>query len=689
MSRSTSFAAVASVAVALASCTIGVRQFGPVAAEAGYVSVPEAAFELATVGGEWEFFDGTFVQPGSTARGEIVDIVNAITLAKRMGHFSYRLRVAVGTELPPMGMKADWLFPASRFIVDGQVVHERGKVGTSEADEAPSWDSEPFALPHPGPDGEYEIVIHISNYSDRAGGNVMPLGIGPYRSALEDRRLTFTMDMFLIGALFIMAGYFVFLFLISRKNPEASWFGAICLTLGSRIALYGELFALDLIPGLDWQALMKGGYLTLPLSVLFMTMFMKSAFPTMFHAIPAWISVGVSGLYALAILVLPVSAFTAMLVPFQLVTLAVGAWILAVLILGVRRKVPRTRLVLTGFGVILLAVVHDVLQSLGFLDTDELTPWGIFFFVLIESLIVIRRYSDALSDSEATGERLARMNEAMNRFVPHQMIERLGKEDLGDVELGDCAVGQMSIMFIDIRRFTKLSEGFLPEQGFRFVNDYLGRIVPVINRHGGFVDKFLGDGVLALFPGDPGEAIACALRIGGALRRWNRARKGEGLRPIRVAIGLHTGNLALGTVGSGARMDSTVLSDAVNLASRLEGVAKRFEVGVAVSGETLLLAHARTTFETRFLGNMKVKGKRSPIPVYEVFSCSGKSLCRKKEMKGAYEEGVRACIAHDDAKAAERFKAALEIDPRDGATKRWLKLLERKDALARGREIRP
>ena len=115
-----------------------------------------------------------------------------------------------------------------------------------------------------------------------------------------------------------------------------------------------------------------------------------------------------------------------------------------------------------------------------------------------------------------------------------------------------------------------------PQENFEFVNDYLQVVTPVIYRHGGFVDKYIGDAVMALFHGDPRQACACALEIEADLKRYNQARVADGEKPIYSGIGIHTGSVMLGTVGDNQRLQTTVISDAVNLASRIEGLTKQY-----------------------------------------------------------------------------------------------------------------
>lgn len=133
----------------------------------------------------------------------------------------------------------------------------------------------------------------------------------------------------------------------------------------------------------------------------------------------------------------------------------------------------------------------------------------------------------------------------------------------------------MCVLFSDIRSFTALSEKMSPQEAFNFINAYFGRIGPVIRRSGGFIDKYIGDAIMALFPGEPASSVEAALGIQRELRKFNVELRAAGREALAAGVGIHYGSLSLGTVGEADRMDSTVIGDMVNLACRLDGMESR------------------------------------------------------------------------------------------------------------------
>lgn len=183
---------------------------------------------------------------------------------------------------------------------------------------------------------------------------------------------------------------------------------------------------------------------------------------------------------------------------------------------------------------------------------------------------------------------------------------------------------EISILFSDIRGFTTLSETRTPEQVVDLLNRYFSRQVDVIFRHGGTLDKFIGDAIMAFWnaptetPGHAAKAVAAALDMTLALDDFKRELQanGEGLGEFDIGIGLHSGPAVVGFLGSDSRMEYTAIGDTVNLASRIEGTTKGV-ARVLVSGATMALCSADPRFEFMYRGEFKVKGREMPVELYE------------------------------------------------------------------------
>jgi PAS domain S-box-containing protein len=269
---------------------------------------------------------------------------------------------------------------------------------------------------------------------------------------------------------------------------------------------------------------------------------------------------------------------------------------------------------------------------------------------------------------------LFQLNQALSRFVPRQFLQLLDKKSIIDVKLGDQVQQEMSVLFSDIRDFTALSESMTPQENFQFINAYLSRMEPAIIENQGFIDKYIGDAIMALFSGIADDAVKAGIAMLKKLREYNEHRVNSGYAPICIGIGINTGSLMLGTVGGKNRMDSTAISDTVNLASRLEGLTKHYGVSLLISGQTLARLHNPMDYSIRFVEQVKVKGKSKAVAVFEVFDADKLQIKEVKlATKTIFEEGLWLYYQHCFSEAAKRFKEVLSINPKDTVAQIYLK----------------
>ncbi|HBL58135.1 MAG TPA: histidine kinase [Cyanobacteria bacterium UBA8803] len=262
--------------------------------------------------------------------------------------------------------------------------------------------------------------------------------------------------------------------------------------------------------------------------------------------------------------------------------------------------------------------------------------------------------------------RLAKINAAYGRFVPHEFLQFLERESIIDVQLGDQVQREMTVLFSDIRSFTSLSERMSPKENFDFINTYLSQVSPVIRHYHGFIDKYIGDAVMALFPQTADNALQAAIEMQKQVSLYNQQRQEWGEKPIAIGIGLHTGNLMLGTVGEPQRMETTVISDAVNLASRLEGLTKVYGVDILISEQTLSRLDNSAKYAYRYLDRVTVKGKSKPVAVFEVYDSNPTHLIALKgQTHSEFEEGVALYVEQQFAAAQRLFEQVLQQNEQD------------------------
>ena len=235
---------------------------------------------------------------------------------------------------------------------------------------------------------------------------------------------------------------------------------------------------------------------------------------------------------------------------------------------------------------------------------------------------------------------------------------------------------ELSVLFSDIAGFTSISEQMDPETLVELLNKYLSAMTDIILRYRGNVNKYLGDGIMAIFGaprGDPNHAsLACfaALDSQSELAKLREQWKAEGQLEISARIGINSGWLVVGNMGSQARMEYTVMGDSVNLASRLEGANKFYDTLILLGPRTYELA-ARD-IEAREVDLMRVKGKKEPVVVFELLARKGYLSAEQRRVIETYSEGLEAYKHRDFKTAAAQFEAVLALDPRDGPARVYL-----------------
>ncbi len=256
--------------------------------------------------------------------------------------------------------------------------------------------------------------------------------------------------------------------------------------------------------------------------------------------------------------------------------------------------------------------------------------------------------------------------QAAERFVPDQYLDFLEKPSLIDVKLGDHVSAEMAVMFSDIRGFTTMSEDMSPQENFDFVNTYLQMVSPIVQRYDGFIVKFTGDGMMAIFPYAVDDAVKAGIEKEKQVEAFNAELHRKGLPPIQIGIGVHTGHMMVGMIGEEMRMQGDAFSDNVNLTSRLEGLTKFYGISMIISEETLLRLQKPVRYQMRYLGKAQVKGRGQPISLYEVYEGAPESLKqRRQQTKADFERGLKAYMTGKFTEAIACFGSVLQLDPDD------------------------
>jgi two-component system sensor histidine kinase ChiS len=280
-------------------------------------------------------------------------------------------------------------------------------------------------------------------------------------------------------------------------------------------------------------------------------------------------------------------------------------------------------------------------------------------------------------------------SEKLRLFVPEQFLERIAPQGVNSIKLGNFTEEELTILFCDIRGFTTIAESQTASETYQWLNVFFNQMSVCIDSNYGFIDKYLGDAIMAVFVREQfhqQDALNAAVIMQKSLESFNEERyKFKIKEPLRIGIGVHTGIGMIGTLGSESRMDSTVIGDVVNTASRLEGLTKTYGCKIIVSQETMCyeeqpleitslsdakLAHQSQTksssFYYRWLDQVAPRGKQKAIKVYELFGNQNHLIdLQKTQTLTLFENGVAAWQVGELTQALLCFKQVIEQDPTD------------------------
>jgi adenylate cyclase len=260
-----------------------------------------------------------------------------------------------------------------------------------------------------------------------------------------------------------------------------------------------------------------------------------------------------------------------------------------------------------------------------------------------------------------------RVRNTMARYVAKEVVDKLlaSGQDFLD---GNSHVA--TVLFSDIRRFTSLAEAMSPRETVAMLNDYFTSMVEVVFQHGGMLDKYIGDAIMAVFgtaltgASDADNSLLVATEMIRELGRFNQGRKTRGLEPISIGVGIATGEVLAGSLGSRRRLEYTVIGDNVNLAARLEGANKHYGTTVLVAASTVEALKSHPLL--RRIDRVQVKGKSQPTIAYEAMDhYDTQRFPKLPALISAYEAGLDSYERRDWAQAIQYFGNALEFVPSD------------------------
>lgn len=586
---------------------------------------------------EWDFYWGRFVNPAEESQPDALVIVpsswNKYDLPEEIkeitrkgkGSGTFRLKL---TGLTPEVKYAipvfDLAFTAFYILADKVVIYRSG-VPSEEWDRTKAQQYYDKAVFTAGKDGSALITLYVSNSFYRKGGvrgDFLLYEEQNYLDAYNKKLCYYT----IFSGILLTIVFYCLLIAFLKKDRSNLYLSLFVLAIYSRIIASVFPMLKILFPQMSFELLIRIEYLAMYMAPSCYAIYIDSMNKKIFHHVPVKFVCIPAVILGILDFTLPIY-YANRLVPFmQFYMFAmVGLIIVLFMIRVVKNKDFTSITAILSLLIIILGTVNDFFlhNQIGFLHTHDiklLVPSFVIYAFIQTVLLAYIQNKNQLHVIELN-ENLTKTNNAYYRFVPKEFLELLCKKDITEVRLGEYKTSKMALLSADIRNFTSSSEKVEGIRVFEMLNSYLGRIAPLIRKNGGIIEKYLGDGIIAIFPNSAEAALNCAIQMQEEMVELRKEFVEKGFPPIKIGVGLHYGNIVIGTGGDDERMTEISLSKDIDIAVKTEATTKELQRPILATSRVIGVAAEEAKAQGRkfnFCG-LKVKDSTGNI-LYAVYT---------------------------------------------------------------------
>ncbi len=611
------------------------------------------------INNNWEFYYNKLLEPEDFASAEhplendktIVSIPASWT---SYGNFSgdgfatYHQKILIDTN-SRLIMRFRKIATSSVIWINGEKIITGGVVGTGVGTTIPFY-NKTFVITEPV-DGQIDIVIQVANFHHRSGGIREPIEVGTIPIMRRNIYIMNGIEIISLGMLFIILAYHLMLFMAYRERIEYLFFSLFCLSMSLRFFVDSSEALFYISRFVSWQMMVTIDYLTLVTTPYLFFMFLASVYPGCFKPVEKIIMTYDVIVFSMLMVLSSAKVFTSANTFLYAHFALIGIYMFIKIIYAIYKKEKDAIYIFTAISILFGSSIYDVFLSIGICSGNYFFHIGMMFFLSIQSVVLASRVNSYIQKSYEIQKEYEDINSYYERFVPAEFIAKLGKSDIVELKQGDYIIDDITIAFIGL---TKGVDEYNRMSGVERIG-FLNKIIDIINRAvydiGGFIDKCVVTEIMVIFPDDPQGAYQVCRRIMAEAESYFN----ESGFNMRLGIGIHTGEAVLGIIGDQERMESTVISDAVNLASRVKSLNNYFDTGMLVTNSTYAGLADDVYYNSRFLGRVKVKGKNESVNIFEVFTDNKPETILKINSKDYFENGLFAYYKKDMATAKKIF----------------------------------
>ncbi|GIX40418.1 MAG: guanylate cyclase [Leptospiraceae bacterium] len=532
------------------------------------------------------------------------------------------------------------------------------------------------------PQKEYEIFFRIKS----EGSVQIPLRLISYQTFIEEEHIEQFIQGIYYGIMIAMIFYNLFLLLSIR---DISYFYYILYIFGIMLfSLIYSGYAFEFL----WPAYPGFGNTILPITIGFLANFagiftmhflrMKELTPKLYNIL--------FGLNIIFFLIVPLSLILPYKIIIKIATYSILPFALIAFIgsfLSYKKGWKPARFYITAWTMVLIGMFVLSLKQLGKLPSNFFTDYSLQIGSALEVILLSLGLADRINVLKQEKEKARNellntkiiMLESFSRFVPKHFANILRKETILDVQPGDATEKELAVLFNDIKNFSTLAEMMSAKETFEFLNTYFEIMNPIILKYRGFIDKFIGDEIMALFDCEADFPLDAAIEMRLKLDEFNKKIYKLNLPDVDMGIGINYGKAILGTVGSQDRLDTTVIGDTVNTAERIQQLTRIFKTPILITENVKEKIQNKDRYYLRRLQKVRIKGKFETIQIYECFNTdSDEQIEKKLKTLHKYEEAMQLINEKDIKNALLLLKEILHINPKDTVVKIYLEKMEKK-----------
>ena len=587
-----------------------------------------------------------------------------------LNEFALTCNFRINLDRVDKGKELAFLFPGIgetwEVYLNGEKIKDEFGIENNEITKYKTLRNAIVSIPYGLLKEENQITIHLAGYAPTSflSPNIL-LGLRfkegyiiDYEKKIEDS--IEQTSLLLFNAVYIFFGlYHLFFFIRWTEKKYNLYFGVFSISISTYFLAFSNI-AFEYFN--DTRPLLFLAYVSQPMALMSFILFLFDYFyPSKAFSKFIKYTIISNAFIIIAFCIFKVNFYLSFLYLWYMLIISQIFYIFYFIISSTRKGLKDAISMASSILIILLVVIWEILDTIFFQTGIKLLQFAYFAFIISMVIILANRFIEINWETRRLNIELTHERDSFSKFVPTQFLDLLGKSSAKDISLGECKLQEMTILFADIRDFTSLSESMSPEENFKFINSYLKKMSPVIEKNNGFIDKFIGDAIMAIFQ-LPEEGLKASIEMIEELQKLNEGRNSAGYRPLRIGIGLNTGMLMMGTIGHEDRLSTTVIGDTVNLSARLESLTKEYFTPILVSEFTMInLPEAEKEF-LREIDSVIVKGKTNAVKIFECFKNDSEDLkIQKKKCIKEFTEAVSFLEEEDYATALDKFLKLKDI----------------------------